>query len=340
MKVSIIIPVYKSQDINRCLDSLLSQSYRNIEIFCIGDKVEDNSHAIVKSYVQQYPNIIQFYLQDGRGQGGARNLGLSLVKGSYIMFVDADDYVEHTIIQTLVEAMNETNADFVCCSFDRISTSGKVYSKEMRSVGRKVFQVTPNNVTLLAFVFPAPWGKLFRREAIENLWFPENPISAYEDCVFFLSLIPQIKIYTILPQILYHYVVHEQSAVTNATLEKSSIFRNDLQKLKLQFDKEGILKEYGPLLDLAAFIHVGIGDVHRIANNPDIQLSKFIIEAKVFLDIVFPSWRYISYAHGGKITIRSLALYISKWLYLCNSFIVFVRIYNLMIKKFHIDIKW
>lgn len=339
MKISIIIPVYKSQDIVRCLDSFLSQTYRNFEIICVGDNVQDESHAIIKEYVKHHPNQIQFVLQEGRGQGGARNLGLSMSQGDYIMFCDADDYVEQTILQTMLNSLIENHADFVCCGFDRSLPSGHVFSKEMVKVTQTIFQVTPQNVSELAFVFPAPWGKLFKQTTIGDSRFPENPMSAYEDCIFFLSLAPKIKKYVILPQILYHYVTHKNSAVTNASIEKSTIFRNDLLNLKKDFEQAGVLNVYRPLLTLTAFIHVGIADVHRIAETT-IPLNNFISGAKQFLDTSFDGWRNISYRQGKKITVRSVGIYCLKWLYIFNSFNVFIYLYNGLIKKLHIDMKW
>lgn len=339
MKISIIIPVYKSQDIARCLDSFLSQTYKNFEIICVGDNVKDECHSVIKEYVNHYPEQIQFVIQKGRGQGGARNLGISLSKGNYIMFCDADDYVEQNILQIMLNSLIKFNADFICCGFDRSSVSGHVFSKEMMQFSQTVFQVTSQNISTLAYIFPAPWGKIFKRTIIGDSRFPENPISAYEDCIFFLSLAPKIKRYVILPQILYHYVTHEHSAVTNASIEKTITFRNDLINLKKDFEQAGILPVYEPLLTLAAFIHVGIADVHRIAETT-IPLKHFINGVKQFLDTSFSGWRNISYRQGKKITIRSLGIYCLKWLYIFNSFNIFIYIYNGLIKKLHIDIKW
>ena len=342
MRVSIIIPVYYSHNtIGLCLDSFLAQSFSDsMEILCIGDKIEDPTHALVEEYARKHPGIIQLYLQDGRGQGGARNLGLSLATGEYVMFADADDYVEQNILKVCVDAMRDHDADFVCVGFDRVSVSGKRYSREQVLSETTLITVTPENVSRLAFVFPAPWGKLFKRELITACRFPENPASAYEDLIFFLAICPRIHRYVLLPDVLYHYIVHEESSITNASPEKTTIFRQDLITLRRSYEADGLPARYLKLLDIAAFIHVGIADVHRMAENPSVPLRFFCEEVKDFLCANFPGWRRIPLRPYGCFTTRCVAVWAAKHMYSLNLFWIFIRLYNRMIKTLHIDIKW
>jgi len=343
MKFSIIIPFYFShKHIAKCLDSLLEQTVTDdYEILCCGDNVDDPTQSIIEEYAQKHPGKVQLHKQEGRGPSGARNLGLKLAKGEYIMFADADDRVEPTILANCEKALNETGADYVSVAFDRVSPDGKLYSRENVKSGMTITDVTPENVPKMAFIFTAPWGKLFKRELLDGLTFPEYPISVYEDCIFTLSLHPRVKRYVMLPDVLYHYLVHdEQDIQTSASMEKSKKFRSDMVDLKKKFVADGVPAPYMKMLDIAAFIHVGIADVHRAAANPQIKVRKFCTGVKSFLNDEFPGWKKIKMRPYGRFTIRCKAVWIAKWMYKMNIFWIFIKLYNMMIRTLHIDIKW
>lgn len=100
IEVSIIVPVYNVEKyLNRCVESLLNQTYKNIEIILVNDASPDNSIAIMKEYEKKYPDIIKcIYLTKNVRQGGARNRGLKIAKGKFICFVDSDDWVDSDYI--------------------------------------------------------------------------------------------------------------------------------------------------------------------------------------------------------------------------------------------------
>ena len=344
MRFSVIIPFYCAHNtIARCLDSLLVQSVsEDLEIFCIGDKTPDPTHAIIEEYARKHPGVVQLHLRDGREQGGARNLGLSLARGEYIMFVDADDYVEPNILTACANALCEHNADFVCAGFDRVAVSGEKYSAEQTVPEVTLVDITSENVSRLAFIYTASWGKLFRRETIGDLRFPENPTAAYEDLIFSLSLCPQIRRYVLLPGVLYHYIVYGESTMTKAaqTLERTRVFRKDMIALRQSFLSCSLPSPYLDMLDTAAFIHVGIADAHRMAENPSVPLRDFCAKARDFLQAHFPGWRRIPLRPYGRFTLRCTAVWFAKYLYCLGLFWLFIRLYNYMIKTLHVDIKW
>ena len=343
MKFSVIIPFYFSQKhISKCLDSLLAQKVTgDFEILCCGDKVDDPTFAIIEEYAEKYPGKVQLLKQEGRGISGARNLGLLHSKGQYIMFVDADDTLEPDILALCEKAMVDTGADFACVAFDRISPDGKRYSLEQSVPELTITDVTPEIAAKLAFIPTAPWGKLFRRELLSGITFPEYPISCYEDCIFLLSIHPRVKRYVIVPKVLYHYLVHdEQSIQTSSCSEKTQKFRNDMIDLRNKFIEENIPEPYLKMLDIAALIHVGIADAHRAAEAPGISVREFCAGAKIFLNENFPGWRKIKLRPYGVFTIRCKAVWILKNLYKINVAWIFILCYNWFIKTLHIDVKW
>lgn len=342
MKFSVIIPIYFSdKTIGKCLESLLAQTVTDdFEIICVGDKVEDPTHAIVEEYKRDNPGVVELYLQDGKGSGGARNHGLSAAKGEYIMFADADDHVEPDLLADCHRAISEYDADFVCVGFERISAGGKRFSSEQSVPEIKVVDVEASTAAILTFLSTAPWGKLFKRELISGSKFPESPIPCHEDAVFMLSIYPRVKRYAALPNILYHYIVHDESATTRSTLEKTQRFRGYLVALRESFEADVALKPYLKMLDIAALIHVGIADAHRTGENTDISLKAYCADAKAFLNKNFPGWRKIKLRPYGRFTLRCTAVWAAKQMYRLSVFWLFIKAYNLMIKTLHKDIKW
>jgi hypothetical protein len=342
MKFSIIIPIYFSQKtIGRCLDSLLNQTVAgDYEILCVGDKVEDPSHAIVEEYNKKHPGVVELHIQAGKGSGGARNHGLSLAKGEYIMFADADDYVELNILESCEAALCKYDADFVHVGFDRVSSEGKRFSNEQLKQEITVVDITEKNASILAFISTAPWGKLFKRELVSDCKFPESPIPCHEDAIFLMSTFPRIRRYAALPGILYHYVVYDDSATTRSTLEKSERFREYLIALRERYIANSVSDAFVRVLDLTALIHVGIADAHRVGENKDLSLRDYCAGAKRFLNANFPGWRKIKMRPYGRFTLRCKAVWIAKLMYRMNLFWVFIKCYNLMIKTLHIDVKW
>jgi len=329
------------------MDSFLNQTVSDdLEILCIGDKTEeiDPCHEVITEYTIKHPGVVRLHLQNGRGIGGARNLGLDLSTGEFIMFCDADDYVSPHILERCTNALNEFNADFVCTGFERVAESGKKYSSEMSVKEISVIELNPLNIPRLAFIYTAPWGKLFKRELIGESRFTDDPICAYEDLMFHLFLYPKAKKYVQLPEILYHYIVYPQSSISTVSKERTRAFRKDLASMKHQYNESNLPASkqaaFFNMLDLVAMIHAGIADAHRSAEDPSVNLKVFCKDAKNYLDENFPNWRKIKMMPYGKFTLRCKMVWIAKVAYKMNLFWIFIRMYNLMIKTLHIDMKW
>ena len=115
IKLSVIVPVYNVEnEIKKCLDSLISQTIKNIEIIVVDDGSTDNSPVLVDQYSKQYNNIRVIH-QSNRGLSGARNAGLNVASGEYISFIDSDDYVDLNMFKTMVEYAEKYDADIAVC---------------------------------------------------------------------------------------------------------------------------------------------------------------------------------------------------------------------------------
>lgn len=114
MKVSIIIPSYNSQDyLERCLDSVINQVYKNIEIIVVDDASTDKTKEIIKKYAEKDRRIIPFYQTTNKGVSAARNVGLKAATGEYILFVDSDDSLTKDAVRRMIDISNKYDSDFV-----------------------------------------------------------------------------------------------------------------------------------------------------------------------------------------------------------------------------------
>ena len=122
--ISIIVPVYKVEKyLRRCIDSILAQTYQNIEVLLVDDGSPDNSGAICDEYADKDSHVRVFHKPNG-GVSSARNLGLMEAKGQYIGFVDADDYIDKTMYEVLLDNLLQEQADISICSYNQEDKNG------------------------------------------------------------------------------------------------------------------------------------------------------------------------------------------------------------------------
>lgn len=141
--VTVIVPVYCVEEIilKRCIESILEQTYKNLEVYLIDDGTPDNSGKICDIYAQKDNRIIVEHLENG-GVSKARNHALGMAKGNYIMFVDSDDYINPKCVEELLHCMIENNADCTICATNYVDEKGKVDKsksiiKETKILGQK-----------------------------------------------------------------------------------------------------------------------------------------------------------------------------------------------------------
>ena len=111
-KISIIVPVYNAEDyLKRCLDSLINQTYKNIEIIIIDDSSTDNSKEIIKKYASKDNRIRTFFSEINQGVSKSRNIGLKSFFGDYVLFMDSDDYLKDDALEIMLDRSIKYNAD-------------------------------------------------------------------------------------------------------------------------------------------------------------------------------------------------------------------------------------
>lgn len=228
-KISIIVPVYNAAKyINKCLDSLIGQTYTNIEIICVNDESKDNSLEILEGYAKKDSRVRVISLKNN-GVSNARNEALKIASGDAIMFVDSDDWIDVSACETAYQEMKKSNTDIVM--FPYIKEFGENSEKKRIYSDNRIFE--GNDITKLHIRFAGPmedelrnpensdalstvWGKLYKKEVIEGIEFYDiRKIGSFEDGLFNLDVFGWVKRVSYINEYLYHYRKNNTSSLTN-----------------------------------------------------------------------------------------------------------------------------
>lgn len=241
--ISIIIPVFNTERyLAACLDSVLSQSYKNIEVIVINDGSTDYSLKIAEGYAEKDDRLI-VYSYENEGQAAARNHGLDVATGNYICFVDSDDLLIPDALEMMIEILRAQEADII----EGLVIRGKVYKKIQYKKKIEIGLHTPieaiENVLYQKGMLPSPCGKLYKNKLLENLRFKEGII--YEDLDIFY------KIYERANKIVYiNYPVYFYRDTDGSTINTWKTNRLDV--LKVTESIENYISEKYPQLRPAA----------------------------------------------------------------------------------------
>jgi glycosyltransferase involved in cell wall biosynthesis len=213
--VSIIVPIYKvEQYLERCLDSIIAQQYRPLEVILVNDGSPDGCDQIIRHYESRDP-IFRSIWQENKGLGAARNVGITSATGKYIALVDSDDYVDPDYISGLVEIAEQKNADIAICNFYIDFPTGFRIPFPLMTLQKSITgdDIAQNALRLLRIPSFA-WNKLYRRELfIENAI--AYPSIYYEDVATTSRLLFQAKIVAITIKPYYHYCLRRTGITGN-----------------------------------------------------------------------------------------------------------------------------
>ncbi len=205
-KVSVIVPVYRAERyLKMCLDSIVRQSYQNLEIILIEDGSPDRCGKICEEYAKKDSRVRVLH-ERNQGVSMARNAGLAIASGTYVQFVDSDDRLALHMIEKLVDALEDSRADLVICGFYEENTNFKRISKTETTsgmYGKKRF-LKEIMKQPYSFQYGVLWNKLFKREKIGELQFLAD-LDFGEDFIFNLYYLGGCNQIQVLEEPLYYY---------------------------------------------------------------------------------------------------------------------------------------
>ena len=281
-KVSVIVPVYNVEKyIEKCLDTLVSQTLDDIEIILVNDGSTDSSKEKIEPYINKYSNI-QYLEKENGGLSSARNFGIKYARGEYIAFLDSDDYIEKNMYEDMYTVAKQNDSDMVECDFiweypnKRKMDKGIIYNNKKEAIEK---------ARVVA------WNKLIKREILEKekIIFPEG--LRYEDVEFFYKLVPYLNKISFVKKYLVHYVQREDSIANTQDIRTKEIF-NVLDNVLLYYRKEEIYDNYKEELE---YIYVRFLLCSSLKRMCKIKNSKQRNEAlkKTWENInsKFPNWK-------------------------------------------------
>ncbi|MEY8390595.1 glycosyltransferase [Lachnospiraceae bacterium 45-W7] len=211
VEISVIIPVYNSEKfIVKCLDSLEKQSMKDMEVILINDGSTDRTEELILQYQREHRLCIRLFTRENAGQAAARNFGMLQASGTYIAFMDSDDYVEADYLQRLYQTAQQYQSEVVTCGYRSVKPDGTV----LQTISVSSFGAVADYGRPGTFVV---WGKLFLRDfLIRNQFrFPEGGM-IYEDVPFSLETKFKAKNVKAIAYIGYNYVQHSHSTMSSA----------------------------------------------------------------------------------------------------------------------------
>lgn len=225
-RISIIVPIYNVEKyLPRCIESLMGQTYKNIEIILVNDGSTDNCRHICNDYKKRDNRIIVFH-QKNAGVSNARNTGLKVASGQFVGFCDPDDWVESKMYEEMLAAINKKNADIAICGYEyydengQLDTDRKYNPKSTEYVSR--FEIMKRMSDLPPTIRLGVVNKLFKRSIIGNQVFKESLHSA-EDVLFLTEYMRKVNNATIIHKPLYLNTVRKGSA-THGGLSIQSLY--------------------------------------------------------------------------------------------------------------------
>ncbi len=290
-KVSVIVPVYNvEQYLDKCLNSLVNQTLRDIEIIIVNDGTKDNSQAIIDKYVQKYENIKALKKENG-GLSSARNYGIKYSTGEYIGFVDSDDWVEKDMFEKLYNKAITEKFDMVVCDLKYIYAD---YGDLAKSNIKKDMFGKEDIKKCFTNIYPAAWNKIYKTDILKkyNILFKQGVW--FEDVEFIYRLLPYIKSIGVVNVPLYNYLQRE-GAITSCFDERLYHYIENFNGI-IQFYKETkMYEEYKKEIEYAYIRYIYATFIKRCINFEFENYKSAVDEAIKNVKDKFPKYRYNLY---------------------------------------------
>lgn len=290
-KLSIIVPVYGVEKyIDKCLNSLVKQSLKEIEVIVVNDGTKDNSQKIIDKYVKKYPDKIKSYIKENGGQGSARNYGLKKASGEYIGYVDSDDFVEKDMYKKLYNKAKENNYDIVVCGNYNVSEDYQ---------NKNIDAFINNYNTDLENIFfgkMAVWNKIYKRDILikNKLEFKEKVW--YEDLAFTLKAIMNSNTFAFIDEPLYDYLIREGSTMNNSNVQRNLEILDAFNDI-LSYIQHNKKEEYFSKIEFLAIDHIYISAIVRVLKaEADDKVKRETINKLIdYMNKKFPNYKNNKY---------------------------------------------
>lgn len=296
-KISVIVPCYNVENsVERCLNSIKNQSFKNFEALVVDDGSSDNTSKLIKNYIKRDQKFKYYYKKNG-GLSSARNYGIEKAKGKFLCFIDSDDYIEKKYLESLYMSVTENNSDIAICAFNR------VYPKTTN------FNPVDNSFPEL-IKYPAAWNKLYRAELFKNtnIRFPEG--MWYEDLGTLPKLLMLDSKISVVNRPLYNYIINNKS-ITHTYDDRIYQIYDIVEDLEKFASNHKLQTKYSSKLEFIYIYHILAGTAYRISfmDNFSPNVLKDIVD---YVEKKYPNWSKNRY-------IKTLPIHFKLFLFLLHT---------------------
>lgn len=329
--ITVVITTHNLENyIGQCLEELYAQTFQGFEILIVDDASSDNTIGVIEQYRDKFrERLITIYLEENKGMPAlVRNVALEsgCIHGEYVLFLDGDDSIQQNMLETLYTLTSQGSdqtADVVICAYDRIDlTTGQPIAVEMCGFPECVLMPPENDI--ICYINTAPWNKLWRYTTIEKLRYPK--IKVGEEVPFNFRGYVNSKKIVFTDKVLIHYRVREDSIISNT--EEDTIWNFSREMLELFNEQNGICRD---LTGFLTFVHIGLSMGLRAADNPTVNLGRYLKEIRKFFKTNFDWFRgnkFLKLSYLKKRGVRGVIIWGALISYRMGLFQLALRMYR------------
>ena len=336
--VSIIVPIYNVEPyLNKCIDSIINQTLTNIEIILVNDGSTDNCGKIIDEYAKKDNRIIAIHKENG-GQASARNMGLDVARGTYIGFVDSDDWIELDMYENLYNSIETYDADISVCGRQLYLENGNLINKI--NIEDEFINLYKSNLKdyvsekLFYKHTVVVWNKLYKRKVIEenNIRFEDVSYVGSEDALFNYSVLCHAEKIKSIDKIYYNQLAREGSTARTykyGYMSRTAMMVKCMKQYSIKINNEEIYKDIAPLFFLF-FYQWNMSNIKSV-DNEDIKLLilneiKEASSNKEFMKCV----KKLAFNHNLKYCMKNMGFKLSGIIFLrIVMFLYYLRLYKL-----------
>jgi glycosyltransferase involved in cell wall biosynthesis len=283
VKISVIIPIYNSEKyLSECLESIINQTFKDIEIICINDGSKDKSEKIIKEYAQKDKRIILFN-QKNKGAGPARDKGVELSKGEYLSFIDSDDMFHYKTLEIAYNNLKKYNSEVVWFQYFQFGNIKSI------KINENIDSYKINNFSMSMCWCCVVWNRVWKSSIIKKNNISFGTLKSGQDNVFNAKIFPFIKNIIILDvKLVYHRIVYK--SLSSNYQNKSMYLFNTIPEIINTWKKNNILKKensekiYYSLFNFVSFFNQEYKIIFNkfLLNEKNIFNNDFIMNAGRF----------------------------------------------------------
>lgn len=301
-KVSLIIPVYNMEKyLERCLDSVVEQSFSDFEVIIVNDGSTDNSQHIINRYERKYPKKIKSFTKKNGGLSDARNYGIHKAKCDYIMFLDSDDWIDREMIKDMYDKIEE-GFDIVCCDTLECYCDHKRNRIISCGLEKDIIKLNENKWVFTNF-FPTAWNKIYKKSIfIDNDLFYKEKVW-FEDVEMLYRMLPYINSIGVVKKPYYFYY-QRIGAISKSFDERISHYINNMNGVVEYYKDKGFYDKYKYELEYSYVRYLYATMLKSAARNAnkrkDFHKYKMLLkEAIENVKKTFPNYRGNFYLRGN-----------------------------------------